>query len=307
MKILPLPLKPKIIQEKKNIGLIEIKGLYRGYGVTIGNSLRRILLSSIQGSAITQVKIKNVSHEFSTLPYVKEDVVQIIMNLKKLRFKLCTSESQKTVLKVKGERIVYGSDFKLPAGLELANKNEKIATLTDKRAEIEIEAKIEQGIGYMPIEEREEDKPEIGVIFLDAFYSPVIRVCTKIKNMRVEKRTDFDKLTIEIETDGTITPLQAFLSAVNILMKHLSLFKETFKDLEKKEEKKEIEFLLKSDIKNLNFSQRTTSSLLEAKIKTLNDILKRSRGELKENVKGLGEKGIEEIKEKIQEMGFSLR
>ena len=231
--MIPLPLKPKIVEKKENWAKFEIEALYPGYGVTIGNSLRRVLLSSLSGAAVTKMKIKNVPHEFSTIPGILEDVIQIMLNLKQLRFKIYTEEPQLARLKVKGEKEVKGSDFEIPAQLELVNKNCHIATLTDKKAELEIEIQIEKGIGYSPREARKKEKLEIGTIPLDAIFTPVKKVALRVENMRVGERTDFDRLFLEVETDGTISPEQAFFQASEILVKHFSLFSETFKPKEK--------------------------------------------------------------------------
>jgi DNA-directed RNA polymerase subunit alpha len=231
--MIPLPSKPKIIKKEKNKAIFEIEALYPGYGVTIGNSLRRVLLSSLEGAAVTQMKIKGVSHEFSTIPGVLEDVVTIMLNLKQLRFKIFTDEPQKAVLKVKGEKKVLGSDFELPTQLELVNKDCHIATLTEKKSELEIEIQVEKGIGYVPREMRKKEKTEIGVILLDAIFTPVQKVIFRVENMRVGERTDFDRLFVEIQTDGTISPEEAFWRASEILAKHFSLFEETFKKEEK--------------------------------------------------------------------------
>ena len=228
MILLPHPL--KIINKKENWARFEIEALYPGYGITMGNSLRRVLLSSLPGAAVTQMKIKGVQHEFTTIPGVLEDVINIMMNLKQMRFKIYTEEPQKATLKIKGEKEVKGSDFKLPSQVELVNKSCHIATLTDKKAELDMEIQIEKGIGYEPVERRKKQKKlEIGVIPIDAIFTPIRRVSYKVENMRVGERTDFDRLYLEIETDGTITPEQAFSQASEILVKHFSLFTETFK------------------------------------------------------------------------------
>jgi len=221
---------PKIIKKEGNLATFEIEALYPGYGVTVGNSLRRVLLSSLEGAAVTQMKIKGVPHEFSTIPGILEDVVTIMLNLKQMRFRLFTEEPQTATLKVKGEKEVKGSDFEFPAQVELVNKNCHIATLTDKKAELEMEIRIEKGIGYSPREVREKEKLEIGMIPLDAIFTPVRRISYRIENMRVGERTDFDRLFLEIETDGTITPEAAFFQASEILVKHFSLLAETFKE-----------------------------------------------------------------------------
>jgi len=220
-----LPKSPKVINKKEHFACFEIEALYPGYGVTIGNSLRRVLLSSLSGAAITQMKIKGVHHEFSTISGVLEDVITIAMNLKNLRFKTYSDEPQKVGLKIKGEKKVKGSDFKFSSQVELINKSSHIATLTNKKAELDIEIQIEKGIGYEPIERRKKQKKlEIGVIPIDAIFTPVRRVNYRVENMRVGERTDFDRLYLDIKTDGTITPEEALLEASDILVKHFSLF-----------------------------------------------------------------------------------
>ena len=219
-----LPKAPKIINKKDNWAVFEIESLYPGYGVTVGNSMRRVLLSSLPGAAITQMKIKGVQHEFSTIPGVVEDVITIAMNLKQLRFKILTAEPQKAVLKVKGEKEVKGSDFEIPGQLELMNKDAHIATLTSKSAEFELEIQVERGLGYEPVESRKKQgKQEIGVISIDAIFTPIVRVNYKVDNMRVGERTDFDRLSIEVTTDGTITPEEAFQSSAKTLVDHFSI------------------------------------------------------------------------------------
>ena len=240
-----LPNPPKIIKKEGNKATFEIEALYPGYGVTVGNSLRRVLLSSLEGAAVTQVKIKGVSHEFSTIPGVLEDVVLLMLNLKQLRFKLFTDEPQTATLKVKGEKEVKGSDLKLPSQAELVNKNCHIATLTSKSAELDMEIKIEKGIGYSAREARKtatQEKLEIGVVPIDAIFSPVRRVSYRIENMRVGERTDYDRLFLEITTDGTVSPETALFRASEILVNHFSLFVDTLRPKieEKTEERKEV-------------------------------------------------------------------
>ena len=231
--MIPLSQKPKIIKKEKNKAIFEIEALWPGYGVTIGNSLRRILISSLEGAAVTQMKIKGVAHELSTIPGVLEDLVTIMLNLKQLRFKIFSVEPQKATLKVKGEKEVKGADFDLPAQLELVNKDCHIATLTTKSSELDMEIQVEKGIGYLPREVRKKEKLEIGVIALDAIFTPIQRVSFRLENMRVGERTDFDRLFLEIETDGTISPEETFYQASEILLSHFSLFSETFKPKEK--------------------------------------------------------------------------
>lgn len=229
-----LPHVPKVVKKEGHKAVFEIEALHPGYGITIGNSLRRVLLSSLEGAAVTQMKIKGVSHEFSTIPGVLEDVITIMINLKQLRFKLFSDEPQKATLKIKGEKEVKGSDFKLPSQVELVNKNCHIATLNSKSADLEMEIQIEKGIGYLSRETRKKtagslpEKLEIGAILLDANFTPVKRVSSRIENMRVGERTDFDRLFLEIETDGIIEPEQAFYQASEILINHFSLIAGAF-------------------------------------------------------------------------------
>jgi len=224
-----LPSKPKIVNQKDNWARFEIEALYPGYGITVGNSLRRVLISSLEGAAVTQVKIKGVQHQFSTIPGVLEDVIMITMNLKQMRFKIHSDEPQKAVLKVKGEKEVEGSDFKFPTQAELINKSCHIATLTDKKAELEMEIQIEKGIGYSPVEQRKKkEKLEIGAIPVDAIFTPVKRVSYKVEDMRVGERTDFDRLRLELETDGTIAPEEALFKASEILKNHFFLLEDAF-------------------------------------------------------------------------------
>ncbi len=236
--MIPLFSKPKVISEKENQAVFEIESLYPGYGVTIGNSLRRVLLSSLPGAAVTKMKIKGnnnvIPHEFSTIPGVFEDVIQIMLNLKKLRFKVFSDEPQQAILKAKGEKDVTGKDFQMPSQLELMNKNEHIASLTDKKADLEIEIEVEKGIGYVPRESRKRGKLGIGEILIDAIYTPVRKVGYQVENMRVGERTDFDKLIMEVQPDGTISPQSAVSQAAQILLDHFSLINQSFIEPEEK-------------------------------------------------------------------------
>jgi DNA-directed RNA polymerase subunit alpha len=226
--MIPLPFRLKVVEKKDNSATFEIEGLYPGYGITVGNSLRRVLLSSLPGSAVTQAKIKGVQHEFSTIAGVREDVTNILLNLKQLRFKLYSEEPQRAKLSVRGAKTVKGSAFSLPAQVELMNKDALVATLTGKSANLEIEILIEKGLGYEPVESRKKGKLEIGTIALDAIFTPVRKVSYRVENMRVGERTDFDRLFIELEIDGTMTPEEALSEAAEILVRHFTLFSETF-------------------------------------------------------------------------------
>lgn len=250
--MISLPSSPKVIQKDKNKAIFQIEGLYPGYGTTIGNSLRRVLLSSLEGVAVTEVKIKGAAHEFSTIPGILEDVIMILLNLKNLRFKIHEGTVQKVNLLVKGEKKVTGGDFNIFPQIELANPKAPVATITDKKTELDIELTIEKGIGYEPRDQRKIKKAasgggahsEIGVIALDAIFTPIKNVNFQVESMRVGDRTDFDKLNIEIETDGTLTPEEAFDQSVQILIRHFALMSGSqAPELEKTEESVETEVL----------------------------------------------------------------
>lgn len=243
MQSITSPQKPNITAIGPNHAKLEIFGCYPGYGTTLGNALRRVLLSSLDGAAAKSVKIKGVSHEFSTIPGIMEDVVQIILNLKQVRFKLHGDEAVKVTLKSKGEGVVTAADIKAPSSVEIVNPDQIIATVTDKKAALEIEIEIDRGIGYVPVEVRERDEQngrEIGVIAIDAIYTPIKRVNYEIENMRVGKRTDYDKVTLEIVTDGSITPKEAFEKSVAILVSQFSSLSEIEGESEVSETKEEI-------------------------------------------------------------------
>jgi DNA-directed RNA polymerase subunit alpha len=210
----------KTIEETGNEGVFEIEGLYAGYGLTMGNALRRTLLSSLPGAAVTYIKIKNVSHEFSTLPGVKEDIIALILNFKKLRFEMDANEPQVLLIEVKGEREVTGADIKTKSEVRVVNPDQIIATLTEKNAELVVEVTVERGLGYSSVESRKAEKLAIGMIGVDAFFSPVTAVNYTIENMRVGDRTDYNRLKLTITTDGTITPSSALHKAANIMKDH---------------------------------------------------------------------------------------
>ncbi|OHA63324.1 MAG: DNA-directed RNA polymerase subunit alpha [Candidatus Wildermuthbacteria bacterium RIFCSPHIGHO2_12_FULL_45_9] len=234
--MISLPKAAKLIEKSENRGVFEIEGLYPGYGVTIGNALRRILLSSLEGAAVTQVKIKGANHEFSTLPGVMEDVISILLNIKQLRFRMYEAEPQTATVQVKGEKTVTGADFEVPSQAELINKDLEIAHLTSKSAALEMEIKIERGIGYVPANAHHREKQAIGMLALDAWYSPIKKVSSKVENMRVGDRTDFQKVTVVIETDGTITPEDAFGQAVTMLVNQFQALKGTTEVNEKEKQ-----------------------------------------------------------------------
>jgi DNA-directed RNA polymerase subunit alpha len=223
MSTISIPQASQYTEGKENTGTIEIPACFPGYGTTLGNAIRRVLLSSIEGSAITSVKIKGVSHEFSAIEGVLEDVVQIILNLKQVRFRMHGSDEKMTAsLKVKGEKDITAADIETSADLEIVDGSQHIATLTDKKASLEMELTIEKGIGYVPSDQHVIEEKEVGSIVIDAVYTPVKRVNYNVENMRVGKRTDYEKVTLEIVTDGSISPQEAFDKAVDILVEQFS-------------------------------------------------------------------------------------
>ncbi|MFH1841511.1 MAG: DNA-directed RNA polymerase subunit alpha [Candidatus Nealsonbacteria bacterium] len=309
--MISLPQKPKIIEKKDNFAVFEVEALYPGYGVTIGNTLRRVLLSSLPGAAVTQVKIKGVQHEFSTITGITEDVITILLNLKQLRFKIHADDPQKATLSVKGEKNVKGSDFKLPAQLELMNKDSHVATLTEKKAELEMEIIVEKGLGYEPVETRKKGKSEIGTIAMDAIFTPVRKVSYRVENMRVGDKIDYDRLFLELETDGTISPEEAFSMASDVLIKHFSLFEETLKpekEVGKKENEKEEleEDVNKIKVEDMKFSARTLNALLKNNIKSLGGLARKGEESLLE-LEGMGDKGIKEVKRKLKKFNLELK
>lgn len=210
----------KKVSETNTEGVFEIEGLYAGYGITVGSALRRVLFSSLPGAAVTQFKIKGAQHQFSTIPNVIEDVVEIGLNLKKIRFRVSIDEPQALVLKVKGERKITAADIEPNAQVEVINPDVYIATLTDKSAELDMELTVERGLGFATVEARKAEKLPIGTIALDAAFSPVVKVNFSVENMRVGDRTDYNRLIISITTDGSITPSAALHKASNILKDH---------------------------------------------------------------------------------------
>ncbi len=213
--------KPKLVFFEANKGVFEIAPLSPGYGVTLGNALRRVLLSSLVGAAITKVKIEGVLHEFSTIPGVLEDVLDIVFNLKKVRIKMDIDGPAELFLEAKGKKEVRAKDIQTPAGVTIVNPNHLIATLTSEKATLKMNLVVEKGRGYSSVEERTKEKVVAGEIILDAIFSPVINAVYEIENIRYKERTDYDLLRLTIETDGTKTPEEALKEAVLILKDQL--------------------------------------------------------------------------------------
>lgn len=298
----------KTLKEEKNIATFAIEPLYPGYGMTLGNSLRRVLLSSLPGAAVTAVKIDGVSHEFATIPNIKEDVVEIILNLKKLRVKLHSDEEYLT-LSASGTGEVTAKDIKPNANVEIANPDLLIATMDNKQAKLDMEIKVEKGRGYVQIEKREGEKLGIGMIAIDALYAPIVKVRYNVEAMRVGQMTDLDRLVVEVETDGSLTPNEAIEQASEILVDHFLVLsgKDSVQRKEKIEEGAESESpASKILIEEVNLSPRTTNALLNNELKTIEDVLSLTDSELK-NLKGFGTKAYEEVKDKIAELGFEMK
>ena len=314
-----LPSKPKIVSEDKFKGTYEIDGLYPGYGHTLGNSLRRIIYSSLPGAAITSVKIDGVEHEFTTIAGIKEDVIAILLNLKKVRFQMLTDEPQLVTLKNKGVGKVTAKDLVVPGQIKVLNEDQHIADITAKGTTLDIEMTVEKGLGYVPKEVLRKDKVEIGSITLDATFTPVLRANYEVENMRVGDRTDFNRLRLFIETDGTITPNEVLEESISIMIHQLKAiigFKEEEPEVveevseemgeEMGEEEKETEKeFLKTRIETLNLSARTENSLSKANIRTVGGLARKKTEDLFE-LPGLGNKGVQEIKRALGNFGIIL-
>lgn len=310
--MIPLPASPRVISEEGNKGIYEIEGLYPGYGLTIGNSLRRVLLSSLEGAAVTSVKIGGVGHEFTTVEGVLEDVVEIILNLKKIRFQMHGEGPFTATLSVKGEKEVKAKDLKCPSQLEVVSPDQHIATITDKKITLEMELEVSRGLGYQPVEQRSKEKVEIGVVALDAAFSPVRHVNYDVENMRVGDRTDYNKIRFHIETDGSISPREALNRSVAILVEQFqALMVElpesempTASSAESDEEEKEAG--PKTKVTEMDLSGRTANALSEAGIKTAGALAKKTEAKLRD-IEGIGDKGIDEIKEALGKLGLLLK
>ncbi|MBI3627939.1 MAG: DNA-directed RNA polymerase subunit alpha [Candidatus Sungbacteria bacterium] len=316
--MIPSPSEARVIQEEGNRGTYEIENLYPGYGLTIGNSLRRVMLSSLEGAAVTSVKIKGVGHEFTSIDGVLEDIVEIILNLKRLRFKIHGDGPYAASLSVKGEKEVKAKDLKCPSQLEIVSPDLHIATITDKKATLEMELEVSRGLGYQPVEQRSKDKVEIGTIALDAAFSPVRHVNYEVENMRVGDQTDYNRLRLHIETDGSLTPQEALAGATSILVdqfKSLLANYETRPEMGSRAHTAEsiaetaedgTQDLAKLKIVDMDFSSRTLNALAEAGIKTAGALAKKTEEKLRE-FEGIGDKGIEEIRAMLAKLGLSLK
>lgn len=314
-----LPSKPRVVLEEGNKGVFEIDGLYPGYGHTLGNSLRRIILSSLPGASVVSIKIEGVSHEFSTIEGIKEDVISIILNLKKVRFKMASDEPQTVTLSIKGPKEVTAGDVKGGGQIEVLNPDSFIANVTGK-VSLDIEMRVEKGLGFIPKEVMQKEKVDIGTIAVDAIFTPIRRVSYEVENMRVGDKTNHNRLRISIETDGTLTPREALSSSIETMIYQLKAIvdfkepeeevkpeKKTIKKEEGPEEKPEdFTDVLKTRVDSLELSTRTLNALTAANIRTLGGLARKKREDLLE-VEGIGEKGITEIKKVLGKFGLNLK
>ncbi len=306
--------KPKIecveSDEEKGYGKFVVEPLERGYGITLGNSLRRILLSSLPGAAVTSVKIDGVLHEFSTIPGVKEDVTDIILNLKGLSLKMHTDEERVLRIEARDEGEVKAGDIIADADVEILNPDMHIASLAEG-GRLFMEMTVSRGRGYVPAERNKKGDHVIGVIPVDSIFTPVRKVNYSVDNTRVGQRTDYDKLTLEVWTDGSIRPDEAISLSARILSEHLRLFiglTETTDDVEIMVEKEEEEKdkILEMPIEELDLSVRSYNCLKRAGINNVEELIQRSEEDMMK-VRNLGKKSLEEVVNKLAELGLSLR
>jgi len=317
-----LPSKPRVVMEEEKKGIYEIDGLYPGYGHTLGNSLRRIILSSLPGASIVSLKIDGVSHEFQAMEGIREDVVVIILNLKKVRFKMSSDEPQTVSLEIKGPKAVTASDIKVGGQMEILNPEQYICEVVDK-VNLNVEMRVEKGLGFIPKEVMQKEKVDIGTIAVDAIFTPIRRVAYEVENMRVGDKTNFNRLRISIETDGTLTPREALSESIAIMINQLKAvidFQEPEPEIldvpsvsmppktEEGDEKKTEDFneILKTRTDSLELSTRTQNALSAAGVRTLGGLARKKREDLLE-IEGIGEKGITEIKKVLNSFNLSLK
>ncbi len=310
-----LPSKPRVVKEEDNKGIFEIDGLYPGYGHTLGNSLRRIILSSLPGAAITQVKIDGAEHEFSTLSGVKEDIITLLLNLRRVRLTMHSEEPMTISLKKTGPGPVTAADIDAPSQVEILSPEQHICELTNKSTKLNIEMTVERGLGYVPREIHQKDKVEIGTIALDAVFTPIRRANYEVENMRVGDRTDYNRLRVIIETDGTYSPREALEKSIEIMIHQLKSvigFQEVHASTpavkaeeapaETQEPDQEV---LKTRIETLDLTSRTLQSLEEASIRTIGGLVRKKKDDILA-LDGIGPKGLEEIEDLLKKHNLTL-
>jgi len=301
------------ISDDKKYGKFVVEPLERGYGVTLGNSLRRIMLSSLPGAAVSQVKIEGVLHEFSSIPGVKEDVTEIIMNIKSLaiRNNSDTNEAKTAYIEFEGEGVVKASDIQVDQDIEVLNPDLVIATLSGgKESKLYMELTITKGRGYVSADKNKNEDLPIGVIAVDSIYTPVERVNMMVENTRVGQITDYDKLTLDVFTNGTLVPNEAVSLAAKVLSEHLSLFIDLSENaktaevmIEKEDDEKEK--VLEMSIDELELSVRSYNCLKRAGINTVEELTNRTSDDMMK-VRNLGRKSLEEVLAKLKELGLQL-
>jgi DNA-directed RNA polymerase subunit alpha len=305
--------KPRIevedVPEDGTYGKFVIEPLERGYGITLGNSLRRVLLSSLPGVAVTSIKIDGVVHEFSTIPGVKEDVTEIVLNIKGLNAKLHSDGPKVVYIEAEGPCEVTGASIKADADVEILNPDLHIASIATE-GKLYMELTLDKGRGYTPAEKNKQSQPVIGVIPVDSIYTPVLKVNYTVENTRVGQITDFDKLTVEVWTDGTCTAQEAVSLAAKVLTEHLNLFVDLSGDayngeimVEKDDKGKEK--VLEMTIEELDLSVRSFNCLKRAGINTVEDLISKTEEEMMK-VRNLGRKSLEEVVAKLHSLGFNL-
>ncbi|MDD6010436.1 MAG: DNA-directed RNA polymerase subunit alpha [Lachnospiraceae bacterium] len=299
------------ISEDKKYGKFVVEPLERGYGITLGNSLRRIMLSSLPGSAVSQVKVEGVLHEFSSIPGVKEDVTEIIMNIKNLAIKN-NSESNEpkiAVIDFEGEGVVKASDIRVDSDIEIMNPNQVIATMSSGKLYMELT--ITNGRGYVSADKNKNEELPIGVIAIDSIYTPVERVNVTVENTRVGQITDYDKLTLDVSTNGTLTPDEAVSLAAKVLNEHLTLFIDlsdagtNVEVLSKKDAKSSSDDILDMSIEELELSVRSFNCLKRAGINSVQELVAKTPDEMMK-VRNLGKKSLDEVLAKLKDLGLSL-
>ena len=313
-----LPSKPRIVSEEEFRGIYEVDGLYPGYGHTLGNSLRRIILSSLPGAAITQVKIEGVSHEFSAIENIREDVITILLNLKRIRLSMHSDEPLTMTLKADGAGIITAGQIKTPSQIEILNPEQPIAEITTKNGSLEIEMTVEHGLGYVPREVHQKEKVDIGTIALDAVFTPIRRVNYEVENMRVGDRTDYNRLRIILETDGTISPREALEKSIEIMIHQLKSVIGFKEDVAKETPAAEAPVaeastdadvdpdVLKTRIETLDLGARTQNALEEASIRTVGGLVRKKKDDILA-LDGIGDKGLTEIEDVLKTLGVNLK
>jgi len=306
-------IKIKVEDLSDNYGKFIIEPLEKGYGVTLGNSLRRTLLSSMWGAAATAIRIEGITHEFDTIPGIKEDVIEIILNIKELVVKTFTDEPQILKLKTKGKKIVTAADITPNINVEILNPDLKIATL-NSNAKLDMEIVVEKGMGYLLAEKNKKSDKLVDTIFIDSFFSPITKVRYDVETASLSQFSNYDKLTLEIFTNKSILPDEALSKSANILIKYLKVFtKFSPEDVElegeliskEEKEKSEKEKILNKTIEELDFSVRSYNCLKKSNINILRDLVNYSPMEVIK-IKNLGKKSLDEIKEKMTKYGFVL-